>query len=632
MNRKAAHLVAVVHVVCALYGCADPQTAPPVARGANIVFIVVDTLRADRLGVYGHSRDTSPNIDAFARDACSSAVRTRPGRRPPAMASVFTSNPPHVHGVRKIPQSLPNEVTYIPEEIRRHGYTTGAVVSNAAAGEGFGFRRGFDFWVQGDDVAGSVTSKGIEALDELQSQGNRPFFLWLHYLEPHAPYKPSAEYHEMFVGNHLWAEEEVPFSDSEFGAYRMLPQIVNVGGNTNPNYYIAEYDAEIRTVDSEIGRFLDELRKCGLYDSSLIVFTADHGEGLGEHEYYFDHGMFPYDANGHIPLAIRYPKMEPAATDVPASLVDVLPTVLKAVGMPVPEGSMGADLLSLVTANDTDRPIFAESGYQDEPQVSVRKGDWKLIYIQSRSDRRLMTGGEYELYNIVEDPSEERNLAGQGLEVEAELTDLLTDWLDTWDDFTLPGSSTDGTISLETWQELQALGYVQGKEQALDLLANITRARIDAPSEDHVKATAFTVAGESRPVLFQHPDSSVTFQSLRLSRGAKLTFGIGVRQDVWDKEGDGVLFEIVVSNVESGEEETVYSRYIDPKSRPEDRKWVDEAVNLGAFADKLISINFRTSSGPEGNDSYDWAGWSIPKLVIVGVPRGVTTGREPGAS
>jgi hypothetical protein len=143
-------------------------------------------------------------------------------------------------------------------------------------------------------------------------------------------------------------------------------------------------------------------------------------------------------------------------------------------------------------------------------------------------------------------------------------------------------------------------------------IPHLEQALIVAPGGNHVRFAGLSVAGKSRPVLYQHPDSEVTFKRLAVGSAVTLEFGIGISEKAWHREGDGVRFEIIVSNGET--EQTVYSRYIDPKSRAGDRRWFDETLDLQSFADSVISVTFRTTSGPEGNQVYDWAGWFEPRL------------------
>ncbi len=322
--------------------------------------------------------------------------------------------------------------------------------------------------------------------------------------------------------------------------------------------------------------------------------------------------MFPYDVNGRVPLAIRHPGREPAVTDVPASLVDLLPTLLKAVELLVAEAAMGIDLFAAVDAEDTDRLIFAESGYEDEPQVSVRRNGWKLIHIPSNADRKRLSGGPYELYDTDEDPLKERNLAGQGLAVESALAESLAEWRAKWDEDSL-SEVRPPEVSQETWDQLRALGYVHTREQVFAFLEHLERATIVSSGDDSVIKTAFAVAGKIRPVLFEHPDSEVSFHDLTIYSNSTLEIGIGINEEVWDRGGDGVQFEIIVNDSQSVER-TVYSRYIDPKNRVEDRKWIDEVLDLRPFAGEVVTITFRTSSGPSSSKLYDWSGWSEPKM------------------
>lgn len=146
-----------------------------------------------------------------------------------------------------------------------------------------------------------------------------------------------------------------------------------------------------------------------------------------------------------------------------------------------------------------------------------------------------------------------------------------------------------------------------------NFLDHLDEAIISAPQKEYVKASSFVINGETRKVLFEHPDSVVSFKDVPILKDGRLTFGVGINEAAWDKGGDGVLFEVMVSD-ENREERTIYSCYIDPKSNPDERRWLDNELDLSAFAGKNLTFTFRTSAGPEGNNTADWAGWSEPKL------------------
>lgn len=157
------------------------------------------------------------------------------------------------------------------------------------------------------------------------------------------------------------------------------------------------------------------------------------------------------------------------------------------------------------------------------------------------------------------------------------------------------------------------------KERTVDVdsvysfLDSLNEAEVVTPKKEYVREAVFTIDGEGRRVLCEHPDSQITFKGVSIHQNARLAFGIGINELAWDKVGDGVLFEVILVN-EKQKEHFVFSRYIDPKNKPDDRKWFNEEAGLTAFEDTEVAFIFKTSSGPKKNDSSVWAVWSEPKL------------------
>jgi len=226
----------------------------------------------------------------------------------------------------------------------------------------------------------------------------------------------------------LFAVEHVPFGDTYHATFGSLPRVIEREGQTNPHFYVALYDSEIRDVDAEVGRLLDELRGRKLLDSSLVAIFSDHGESLGDQGYYFGHGKFPYDSTARVPLLLRVPGRSPARIDLPATLLDLPATLLAAAGLPALEETDGIDLLAAVDAGLTDRTIITESGFR-KPQIQVRRRDAKLIYVQDEKDLEVLRGNPYEFYRTDADPGEVNDLAGRGDPAEAELRRELEAWL-----------------------------------------------------------------------------------------------------------------------------------------------------------------------------------------------------------
>ncbi|MBW1854973.1 MAG: sulfatase, partial [Deltaproteobacteria bacterium] len=154
-------------------------------------------------------------------------------------------------------------------------------------------------------------------------------------------------------------------------------------------------------------------------------------------------------------------------------------------------------------------------------------------------------------------------------------------------------------------------------EKVYDFLHHLDEAEISTTRKEHVRKTSFTIGGKQREVLYEHPDSQVVFRNVPIHKNALLTFGIGINENAWGKDGDGVLFEIIIVD-EDSQEHSIYSRYIDPKNNQEDRKWFDEEIDLRAFTRQEVSFIFKTTSGSKENKTADWAGWSEPLINSVG--------------
>ncbi|MBW2446931.1 MAG: sulfatase [Deltaproteobacteria bacterium] len=441
--------LALLAALTSATGCGSPPACEP---GHNIVWIVVDTLRADHLGAYGYPRDTSPAIDAFARESQTfrNAYTPRP-KTTPAMAGAFSGRAPSRYGVTDVAQTLPPELPLLTERLQNCGYATGAIVSNAVVDHRFGFDRGFDHFRKKHDRGGAVTDEALAVLSEIETE---PFFLWVHYVKPHVPYKPADD--ARFMDDGLFAVEHVPFGDTYHATFGSLPRVIEREGQTNPHFYVALYDSEIRDVDAEVGRLLDELRGRKLLDSSLVAIFSDHGESLGDQGYYFGHGKFPYDSTARVPLLLRVPGRSPARIDLPATLLDLPATLLAAAGLPALEETDGIDLLAAVDAGLTDRTIITESGFR-KPQIQVRRRDAKLIYVQDEKDLEVLRGNPYEFYRTDADPGEVNDLAGRGDPAEAELRRELEAWLEVPRAPKRPKLEDDQRLK----KQLRALGYAE---------------------------------------------------------------------------------------------------------------------------------------------------------------------------
>jgi arylsulfatase A-like enzyme len=195
-------------------------------------------------------------------------------------------------------------------------------------------------------------------------------------------------------------------------------------------YYVAQYDAEIRYMDEQIGRVLAELELLGLRSRTLLAFSADHGESLGEHDYWFEHGRLPYDDSVRVPLILAGPGLEAGhVVDSPVELRALLPTLLDLAGLPPLAESDAASLRPLLAGEEAPAAVaFSESGYATF-QRAIRTARWKLIHVPDPGDRAIMQGTPFELYDLAADPGEERNLVAAEPDRVAALRGPLEAWM-----------------------------------------------------------------------------------------------------------------------------------------------------------------------------------------------------------
>jgi arylsulfatase A-like enzyme/Tfp pilus assembly protein PilF len=398
-------------------------------RGFNVLLITSDTTRADHVGCYGNRGVATPAIDGLARDGvlCATAVSPSPSTLP-AHASLLTGLYPYRHGARANGTfRLEDEITTLAERLRGAGYRTAATISAFVLDSRFGLDQGFE--VYDDDLTKGVKhsphmfrERPAELTNEpaaawLRANGHEPFFLWVHYFDPHAVYLPPEPYRSR---------------------YRHAP-----------------YDGEIAYVDSQVGALMTQLDDLGIRDKTLVIFTADHGEGLGEHGEQ-THSLLIYDATLHVPLIFSAPSRLPRGKVMhrQTCLVDVVPTVLAVLGQEVPDELDGVNLCQPPPAGP--RPVLIETistmtlhGWA--PLVGVRRDDYKYILAPTA-----------ELYDLRRDPRELENLYTGEPKIVRALSDRLGAWLG-GDPFLAARQAVDLAnldASDEIVRHLAALGYV----------------------------------------------------------------------------------------------------------------------------------------------------------------------------
>jgi arylsulfatase A-like enzyme len=376
-------------------------------RGPNVVLIGVDTLRADHLGVYGYERDTSPNLDAWAADATvyENCIASTP-RTTQSLASILTGRYPHRTGVRYLNDRLPDAQLALAEVLKNAGYRTIAVVATGIPHERLD--QGFDVVIDTEQEfpAEEAVDKAIAALDGPPGK----YFLFVFLRDPHMPYRaPQLMFDHEYRGpfrkriNYQGNKAEMVFRNRFDDRLR--------------EHAIALYDSEIRYADGEIGRLMAAVEARSA--DNVVVFFADHGESLGEHDYYYDHGDLLYQPGLRIPCIIASDTFARKRVEEVVRSVDLMPTLLGALGIGIRNGDLdGIDLAvrhpPLEAYSETGRvhlPTAFETGRRHLPGLEGRLrslvyGRKKVIYVP-KPDGEI----EFEVYSLDEDPLELRDEA-----------------------------------------------------------------------------------------------------------------------------------------------------------------------------------------------------------------------------
>ncbi|MBM4014132.1 MAG: sulfatase, partial [Planctomycetes bacterium] len=480
---------------------APTATAPETVgneQRPHVVLLVLDTLRADRLGCYGYGRPTSPELDALAARGVvfDHAVAAAPMTRG-SIASLFTSLDPDAHGTNDVLERLPDSADTLAERFRRAGYATACFSTNENVSPVFGFDQGFDtFWLhrlsrlerftawgrlghwvtetlglgrQSADLDDSDARHLTDAvLGWLPGAAKRSQFLYVHYIDPHSPYAPPEDLINADPPDPAWPAERGRFPHNcpphPFGEWpEQEPGVLEA---------IAQlYDAEIRFCDREVGRLVRELERRGFLRDSFLVITADHGEEFFDHAQ-MGHGHSLYEELLRVPLLVLGPGIEPGRVAAPVQLIDLLPTLVTLCGgVPEPADdstheTRGRDLAPLLLAPAEERaalaaevaaPFVFSARVIDPPQAMVRVGTEKLIVIEHAGETCV------RLFDLAADPHEQHDLAAVRPERVTALRELLERRRAAARATRLEGVA-DVELSDDSRAVLKALGYVAADE------------------------------------------------------------------------------------------------------------------------------------------------------------------------
>ena len=455
---RATVLAIAAFVAAAGSSCEQPGSSaesPP-----DIVFITLDTLRADHLGCYGYFRDTSPALDALAAESIVfESCYTPVAQTLPTHTTIFTGLDPREHGIASnfakgsgvfAPSPL---VRMFADALLEGGYETAAFVSAEPVKRESGIATGFRAWHEPDEyeVGADVTIDRV--LEWLESPPAQPYLLWVHLFDPHLPYAPPTPYDEMFEGD----------GDAQLSAYfetRGIPETFSRPRDRDKTRSSRRehdlYDGEIRFVDAQLGRLFDRLRSLDSWGDTAIVLTSDHGEGMNQH------GAFGHERvwleQLAVPLVMRIPGRLTERIDSRLSSRDILPTLIALLpGLPPSELSLqfsGSDVLS---PDWSPTPLYGQTpGLRRDRKGSRFKE--AILY----EDWRFVTGIDAppELYRLGVDPHERENVAGEYPDVVERLTEILEDRAAAQDK-TRVQFRAGGTrpVSPERRAGLESLGY-----------------------------------------------------------------------------------------------------------------------------------------------------------------------------
>jgi choline-sulfatase len=386
------------------------QRTVPSPKPRNVIIYLVDALRADHLGCYGYSRPVSPHIDAFARQAVTfrHTVAQSSWTRP-ATTTILTGLLPRTHGVNGRRDKLSEQALTLAEMLQARGYHTAGFVTNGNVARSFGLAQGFETYELLPRKHSAATDVNAAAAGWLESGWKRdaPFFLYLHTVEPHAPYTPPPPFRQRFapeVHDELLTRMKV-FHRLEDGSLAPTPEL--------RQSLLDLYDAEIAANDAAFGELIDLLARRGLWEDTVVVFISDHGEEL------FDHGGWEHGKTLHaemldVPLLVRAPGAGAKSVQRQVQQVDVAPTILDLLSLPVPPVVEGRSLVPWITGGNTggtpeDDPEAEAYSWLDQHgfrAASVTTPAWRMI-----EDRAPNAGRD--LYDRRADPTEHRDLADE---------------------------------------------------------------------------------------------------------------------------------------------------------------------------------------------------------------------------
>ncbi len=424
----------------------------------NVLIVTFDTTRADHIATYGNDSARTPVLDQLANDGVVYERSLAPiPITLPSHTSIMTGQVPFVHGVRDNGLfKLSDKKLTLAEILRQQGFATGAAIGSFPLTSQFGISQGFDFFNEHitqkfEDIFGERTiakdklffdeRKAAQVNDAIMpwieqqvTSSDDPFFAWVHYFDPHHPHEPPAPYNQSFVHD--------------------------------------LYQGEIAYSDESLGNIISQLKRLGVYDNTMIVFTSDHGEGMNEHNE-STHSLLVYNSTVHVPLIVKYPLQKYAGTRVSqwVGSVDILPTILNQLKIDTPE-----DIQGRILPLDDDQNDQAEYYIETlSPRFSRGWGEQRGLV---KNDKKYIYGPKKELYNLQNDHAEVDNIIDENPQLAEQMKNDLAAYID---EYQLGEGNSSVEVDSDTLNTLRGLGYVQSSAQAIDYFEEKLDDSGDAP-------------------------------------------------------------------------------------------------------------------------------------------------------
>jgi arylsulfatase A-like enzyme len=441
-------------------------------RLPDVVLLTVDTLRADHVyGVAPAGWHLTPNLERLAsRGTTFTGTRAPAPATKPGLAGLMSGSYVGRHGLTSNLGTVLPTAPLLADLLQRGGYATAAFVGNGILNERSGLQRGFErFTSFVDNTKFSYDAAGVDqAIAWLADAPQKPWLLWLHLMSPHGPYNSSPRVKEAEDLPDPLPDVELTPAESNYGLGPIIPRYQRIAAPPRSAAYRRRYRDEVLFVDRQIGRFLDALEKSG-HGSALVIMTADHGESLGENDYFFQHGWLVNEVSLHVPMIWSKPGRiaQRHRVDTSTSLTDVLPTLLLGLAVKTPTLTFDGDDLTAALRGETppDEVVFALSAYPNEVTTAVR-GTWKVVHTpppprpvpQDHWHDFYPTHESWVLHDLNADPLETRDVAGEQPQIFAELRDRLL----AWERSNGVPFGARGALQVDpgTAENLRALGYL----------------------------------------------------------------------------------------------------------------------------------------------------------------------------